>query len=211
MYGTDKVVHHNYHEIYEFFLKDFYDSEGGMIEIGIDSGYSLNMWLNLFKNATIYGADKNKKYKGERHQVYQVDQSIESELKDFAKKMENKGIFFINDDGSHIPEHQLLTFNVLFPILEDGGIYIIEDVETSYWSKNGLYGYKTRYGYKHKKSLVEIFKDAVDIVNDEFIKEDLNTKIQHHKQIKHVMFSTNCIIIVKGEREERDYRFKKNL
>ena len=34
----------------------------------------------------------------------------------------------ILDDGSHIPEHQILTFNTLFPSVVPGGIYIIEDV-----------------------------------------------------------------------------------
>jgi hypothetical protein len=34
-YGTDKVYHHEYHKIYDFYLKNFYNSTGSILEIGI--------------------------------------------------------------------------------------------------------------------------------------------------------------------------------
>ena len=34
-------------------------------------------------------------------------------------------------------EQQLNTFKILFPILNDGGIYIVEDVESSYQNMYG--------------------------------------------------------------------------
>ena len=40
----------------------------------------------------------------------------------------------IIDDGSHIPWHQIFTLETIFDtFLKDGGVYIIEDIETSYW------------------------------------------------------------------------------
>ena len=54
-HDTDKVTYHEYHEIYDFFLKSLYSKKGSILEIGIDSGKSLNMWLELFPNAFIYG------------------------------------------------------------------------------------------------------------------------------------------------------------
>jgi len=100
---------------------------------------------------------------------------------------------------------------MLFPLLEDGGIYIIEDIETSYWTKNGLYGYPTNYGYKHPKSIVEIFKNATDCVNKEFMTQNIETPVQHLDNIKMIAFAYNCIIIEKGKREKRGYRFSQNL
>lgn len=37
------------------------------------------------------------------------------------------------DDGSHQAAHQLLSFRTLFPALRDGGVYVCEDLHTSYW------------------------------------------------------------------------------
>jgi hypothetical protein len=169
------------------------------------------MWLELFPNAYIYGMDIDKEYSGERYSVVKGDQSKQADLEKLnALISANKGLFFINDDGSHIPEHQLLTFNTLFPSLEEGGIYIIEDIETSYWTKHGLYGYETRYGYKHPNSIIEIFKEVADSVNSEFAGKREN-RVMHHHMIGSITFYRNCIIIVKQTRPERTYRYRDHL
>jgi hypothetical protein len=38
----------------------------------------------------------------------------------------------ILDDASHLWGHQLLAFEILFPAVREGGLYIIEDVNTSF-------------------------------------------------------------------------------
>ena len=50
------------------------------------------------------------------------------------------------DDGSHLPTHQRVSFEALWPAVVPGGLYAIEDIETSYWdlsqtSRASLYGY----------------------------------------------------------------------
>ena len=208
--NTDKITYHNYHEIYELFLKNFYSNPGAMLEIGIDQGSSLSMWLELFPNAFIYGMDIGKQYNGTRYNIIQGDQSNIVDLNKVKDIISTNNIFFINDDGSHIPEHQLLTFNTLFPTLCEGGIYIIEDIEVSYWTKYGLYGYETKYGYKHKKSIIEIFKDVVDSINSEFAGKHHND-VMHHNKFGSITFSKNCIIIVKKTQIERPYRMPQIL
>ena len=55
-YGTDKIYHHGYHRYYPRYIEPFKSiRNGGMLEIGIDSGRSLNMWIDYFPNAFIYG------------------------------------------------------------------------------------------------------------------------------------------------------------
>jgi len=211
-YGTDKITHHKYHEIYDFFLKSYYQEQGSILEIGIADNSSLKMWLELFPNAFIYGMDIGKQSNGPRHSVLKGDQSNIKHLIEVNEKIKSKNLFFINDDGSHIPEHQLLTFNTLFPMLCEGGIYIIEDIETSYWTKKGLYGYRTRYGYKHPNSIIEIFKDVIDSINSEFSgKIKCVSGVEHLDFISNITYSRNCIIITKKKRERRQYRFKHHL
>ena len=210
IHKTDKVTQHRYDKIYDFFLKNMYEKEGSILEIGIAASNSLKVWLELFPNAYIYGIDIGVEKQGNKYEIFKKDQSKEGDLLEVEEKIKDKNLFFINDDGSHIPEHQLLTFNTFFPLLEEGGVYIIEDIETSYWTKKGLYGYSTRYGYKHEKSIIELFKDVADGVNFEFAGER-EYKVKHMNLIRSITFSKNCIIIVKETQEKTTYRFKNHL
>jgi hypothetical protein len=209
-YNTDKVTRHKYDHIYNMFLQSMYNTHGSMLEIGINSGKSLMMWLELFPNSHIYGMDIDKEYSGDRHTVIKGDQSNSSDLENVLNSIKDKKVFFINDDGSHIPEHQLLSFNTLFPIIMEDGVYIIEDIETSYWTKNNCYGYQTRYGYKHPNSIIEIFKEVADSINSEFAGKRAN-RVKHHNMIGSITFAKNCIIITKKIQEDRDYIFSHNL
>jgi hypothetical protein len=40
----------------------------------------------------------------------------------------------IVDDASHLWGHQLLALEILFPSIREGGVYVIEDIETSFGS-----------------------------------------------------------------------------
>ncbi len=231
---TDKVTHHGYHRFYPRFLEHLrpaHVSGGcGMMEIGIDNSHSLQMWLEYFPHSFIYGIDIGVDDSGDRFKIFKADQSDKAALTQIVEKKIRHDIFFIIDDGSHIPEHQILTFDYFFlSLLRAGGTYIIEDIETSYWSKNGLYGYDTRYGYEHPKSAIECFKRLVDEVNGEFLNAEAWAKHDAFFQgpnaisketrawVSSITFGTNCIMIAKRTQEEfdlyrgRPYRYVKNL
>ena len=198
-----------------------------MLEIGVENSFSMQLWLEYFPHAHIYGIDINVEETGLRLTIFKADQSDIYQLQSVKQRIQYP-IFFIIDDGSHIPEHQILTFDYFFKdLLLPGGTYIIEDIETSYWSRGGLYGYSTRYGYHHSKSAIEIFKDLVDDVNSEFLTESAKTdqtralnrcfSTETRSWVNSITFGMNCIIIVKKTELEfktythRVYRFKNNL
>ena len=226
-YKTDKVTHHNYYKIYPEYLEKYRKIKNmAMLEIGVDKSRSLYLWLDYFPNAFIYGIDIDAKESGDRYKVFKCDQSDLTQLEETKNKILNqkRDIFFIIDDGSHVSEHQILTFNNYFDtLLVNGGCYIIEDIETSYWTKNDIYGYKTNYGYHNKKSIIEIFKNVVDDINNEFLTNENKQKQEQNigkiiplsirKMIKTITFGKNCIIIMKKDRMENDveYRFSSNL
>ena len=221
-FHCDKFINHGYHRFYYNALKHLCDTSFNMLEIGIEGFQSVDVWKRFFPKAKIYGIDINREYKDERMHIFKVDQSNLQQLHSVLDAMHPNTCAFINDDGSHIPEHQILTFNEFFPkLLTDGGIYIIEDIETSYWKTMGLYGYETRYGYQHPKSLVTVFKDLLDWVNRKYMNaQDRATLRQTLSMfsdatldaISSITFAQNCIIIHKKTQYDHtfdslNYRF----
>jgi hypothetical protein len=227
-YMSDKVSHHGYNRFYPRFIDHYKNVYGGaMLEIGVQDGRSLHIWTNYFPNAFVYGIDIDHEVYGDRYAVFKCDQSIPAEVEKVWRKID-KPIFFILDDGSHHPAHQISTFNYLFThLLVFGGTYIIEDIETSYWLKGAVYGYETRFGYRHPKSAIEVFKLVVEDINREFTKgedrakqSDLMSEFlteETRKLISSITFGMNCIIITKKTVEEmeiysnRKYRFDEHL
>ena len=230
-HGTDKISQHGYHRYYPRYLEVYrrLSADYAMLEIGIDQSASLSTWLDYFPHAFIYGIDIDVEKVGERYAIFQCDQSKPSALEKLIFQQidcTKHQIFFIIDDGSHIPQHQILSFNFLFQyLLIPGGIYIIEDIETSYWKQGGLYGYPTNYGYHHEYNIIECFKHLLDEINREFLsdeaKEAQNQVLTKYgidaevrKWISTITFGQNCIIITKKTKEEmkfhdRVYRFSK--
>ena len=72
---------------------------------------------------------------GERIAIRQCDQNDKAAL---WQLNEQSGPFdIIIDDGSHFQEHIFTSFNILWPFLNPGGIYVIEDLATAYWPEYG--------------------------------------------------------------------------
>ena len=224
-YKTNKITHHGYERFYDYFLIPLKYKNINVLEIGVDDLRSLKTWLNFFPNANIYGLDINeKKYDYKRGEIFKGDQTKKTDLKKIVKKIGKCG--FIIDDGSHVPEHQLKTFNYLLnECLDFGGVYIIEDIETSYWKKSKLYGYDINSGYKNNNNIVEIFKNILDIINREFLTDENKNFIKKYNKIDYdnlkyismITFGANCIIIKKMTNYEyekygtRTYRYKNQL
>ena len=208
---TDKITHHGYHRIYPWFL-EHYKSKGDlkMLEIGADEMGSVFLWLDYFPGIKLTIADIEKKeFPG--IECIQLDQSNQVDLFNYAK--DKKGYFdIIVDDGSHVPEHQKLTIENLWQTLKPGGIYIIEDIETSYWGKSEIYGYNFN---ATKSNIISTFISKLNILNKEFLnskafKLDSCDKILNETEI--ISFAYNCIILIKKnvlfhEFYDRKYRY----
>jgi 23S rRNA U2552 (ribose-2'-O)-methylase RlmE/FtsJ len=123
IYNTDKGTTHSYIEEYERLFKGLNNIT--LLEIGTNCGSSLEMWRDWFPNSEIYGIDINPKGYPEGVKVIKGDATKELILNNF------KDIKFdvIIDDGSHRLEDQLKSLELFFPIVKDGGMYIIEDIQ----------------------------------------------------------------------------------
>jgi hypothetical protein len=104
-----------------------------IFEIGIKKeGGSVKLWHDYFPKARIVGLDLEKRvFKDHPRVVARAgDQSDPAVLNSIIAEFAPFGI--VIDDGSHVPEHQILGFETLFPHIRDGGLYVCEDIHTSY-------------------------------------------------------------------------------
>lgn len=160
----DKWVH--YFPIYERFLQGFVNRSVLMIEIGVDRGGSLKMWKKyLGPFSTIVGIDTNPlcaRFNDEQCQVHIGNQNDIQFLKEIIKHYGTPDI--VIDDGSHIMEDMDTTFKFLYPLLNNNGVYIVEDTHTCYWPE-------FQGGLKKDGSFIEKAKNLIDSLNAYHIKE----------------------------------------
>lgn len=192
---TDKVNCHGYHFFYPQFLEKLRDETFNMLEIGYGEGHSIEMWSEYFPNCNFFCMDINTEITyNDRCKVVKGDQSKKEDLQEIVKKIKKARL--IVDDGSHNPKHQYETFVYLFEhLLEEGGTYIIEDVETSYWNPNAvLYGYRVG-----NFDLMKKMSYCKDMINYEFSKTENTLKIAT------ITYAQNCIILTKRTKIEQEY------
>lgn len=153
--GTDKAsTHHNYLEFYKTFFAPLRHKKISILEIGVFGGASLRTWEEYFTDATIVGADISpsaKLFESDRVVIELLDQSNIEELTRVAVK---HGPFdIIIEDGSHMWE----SLRTLFPFVKDGGLYIVEDLQTNYGSMQDNYkGVASFSCMEYLKSLVDL-------------------------------------------------------
>lgn len=129
--GSDKASHHGYEEVYSHLLA--HRSPNSFLEMGLFLGDNqhtdLFAWAEMFPDADIYGADIKEHLLFERGRIktYFIDQNNPNTLQ-YLKKLIGKKVDIVLDDASHIAELTIKTFENMFDIVEDGGIYLIEDI-----------------------------------------------------------------------------------
>ncbi len=116
----------HYFEIYHRHFSRFRGQEAHVLEIGIYSGGSLEMWKDYFGTACrIYGVDIEpacKAYEDNTVKVCIGNQADRSFWQRFKREAPN--IDIVIDDGGHLPEQQIAAFEELLPHLRPGGVYL---------------------------------------------------------------------------------------
>lgn len=119
----DKGTLHSYIEVYEELFASFQDKPINFLEIGVHYGLSIQMWEKYFFNGTVWGIDKNI-VPGQ----YEFNNFIHGDCTDPSVYPQDVTYDIIIDDGSHLFEDQAAALEILWPKLNPGGMYIIEDV-----------------------------------------------------------------------------------
>jgi tetratricopeptide (TPR) repeat protein len=212
-FGTDKFEIHQYMQHYEHHFSALRLKEMNILEIGVGGynnpvagGASARLWKNYFANSNIFSIDIYDKsfHEEDRIKIFKGSQADNHFLNNVAAEVGSFDI--IIDDGSHLNEHVISAFKALFPYLNEGGIYVIEDTQTAYWPDWGgstdLTSPNTSMGFM--KSLID------GLNHEEFISQRYSpTYFDEH--ITGMHFYHNFVFINKGKNKEGSNRLVYSL
>lgn len=210
LFGSDKQRsgQHSYGSTYAVLFRPFRYKRIKLLEIGLLYGESLLAWRCFFPFGTTVGIDIEPKehLAGNRTRTYVADQGSASDL---AAVCQREGPFdIVIDDGSHLNHHQLFSFNQIFPSLKDGGLYIIEDVQTSFWpggETNSDWDGRRITEPEFGQTCYGVFLELAKYLNHaEFITlRDTDPAMSElGKQIIRIAFEHNMIVIWKGRNDQ---------
>jgi SAM-dependent methyltransferase len=150
----------HYFEIYDRYFSRYRGTDVHFLEIGTGHGGSLQMWKDYFgEKAKLFSVDINplaKKFEDEQTRIFIGDQGDKKFLAELAEQIPRIDILF--DDGGHKMEQQISTFEVLYPRVAADGVYLCEDLHTSYWKSYAG-------GYRKKGSFIEYSKNFIDFIH----------------------------------------------
>lgn len=133
-HGTDKASKiHDYLRFYAKRFEHLRDEKFVLIEIGVFKGASVAMWADYFPRATIVGVDYTPdcaRFERDRIKIVIGNAGEADFLRSLVDRFGAPQI--IIDDGSHRWDHQILALQTLFPLLQRGGHFVVEDIDTSF-------------------------------------------------------------------------------
>lgn len=190
----------HYFEVYDRHFSKYRGTDVHMVEIGVFQGGSLQMWKDYFgPKARIYGVDINphcKQLEEEQVKIFIGDQSDRAFLKSIGDAVPRIDILL--DDGGHTMEQQINTFEALFPRIDKNGVYLCEDMHTSYWRRYGG-------GYKKRGTFMEYSKDFIDYLNAWHSKQARLGVSEFTRSVASLHYYDSMLVIEKAEREKPSY------
>lgn len=145
---------------YEPFLEPLRDEPIRLLELGVKHGASLRMWKAYFRAASIVGVDRDDAAVWAAEPRIRVVIGDQADPATIRRAVEAAGGDFhvICDDGGHQARDQLGALELLWPHLLPGGVYLIDDVHTSYREGYGM-------GWRQPGTTIEHLKAALDDIH----------------------------------------------
>lgn len=199
-HNNKRLIHkwEHYFDIYETHFSRFRGKEVHILEIGVSQGGSLQMWKSYFGDkAKIYGLDINpacKELEEENIQIFIGSQSDRQFLRQLKSQIPPLDILL--DDGGHTMIQQIVTYEELFDHVKDDGVFMCEDLHTSYLL---MYG----GGYKRRGTFIEYSKDFIDQLNAFHSEQPGLRPSLFTKHVKSVHYYDGVIVLEKGNRPQK--------
>lgn len=210
-YAHQGQICHRWHHmlaLYDAVLGSRRNSPVRVLEIGVRFGGSMDIWREFFGSAaTIHGLDIDENCAQFDTSDHPVHIGSQTDLELLDKIIEQMGgVDVVIDDGGHFNEHQIATFNHLYPKLATDGIYICEDTHTSYWPRFG--GGLRKRGSDgaadvdpSQGSFIEFAKDHIDLLHGFYLEEELSTEQESFLlSTRSIEFHDSVVIFRRGQR-----------
>ena len=185
-----KIKAHGYSKFYEKVFLEFKDKKINILEIGSFYGNASAAMFFYFRNANIFGADINPdmfNYTSKRMTSFFVNSSSISSIQNniLDKNIKYK---IIIEDASHMLKDQIISLFYLFPILESGGYFIVEELD-----------------FPEKREDMRIgqeFPDLKSILKNTLKKQDFNSKYIDQNLKNYFLDNVESIEIFRGNINE---------
>lgn len=211
MYAPTKFTfsHAQYQRFYPRWFEEYRYRKFRMLEIGIDTGSGSLLWKEYFPCVELFGLDSNSETRdtdgGRAIHMFIGSQEDRHFLRNVVSNESGGRYDIILDDGGHHFEMQSTSYTILFEAaLKPGGIYVVEDIETSFWGVGELlYGKRiTRGGCKDRTTFHEKMLDLTRVVNRKFIDNDFTVFGRVDQWVATITFGSNIVIIEKKDADD---------
>jgi hypothetical protein len=157
-----RLIHkwQHYFEIYHRHFERFRGHSPVVVEIGVQHGGSAQMWREYFgAGARIVGIDidpRCSRFQDDSIDILIGNQADREFLAEVRKRYPRVDVLI--DDGGHTMEQQIVTFQEMYLHVQPHGVYLCEDVHTSYFPGHGG-------GLKRPGTFIEFTKNLIDWLN----------------------------------------------
>lgn len=192
----------HYFDVYERHFKRFRNKEITILEIGVSQGGSLQMWKDYFGDrAKTFGIDIDPRCKNLEEENIKIFIGSQSDKK-FLRKVKEQmpKIDIIIDDGGHTMKQQIVSYEALFDHLKEDGVYLCEDVHTSYWLKFGG-------GYKRRGTFIEYTKNFIDYMHA-FHSQQKRLQVSSFTTSVNSLHYYDSIVVIEKRKREKPFAEK---
>jgi hypothetical protein len=200
-YGTDKVdnLHTfrdlSYLDVYQIYFRGIRCDVRCLLELGVFKGRSLQVWRDYFPNAQIWGLDLDPQAKADYGPRIQVVTGSQIDPNALSLVAPDQLFDVVIDDASHVIDHQIASYLLLWPRVKPGGFYIIEDLQVSHWGDISN-SWREWPGQKHNPPETTDFKlDRSKL--DRFFADQLKIMDLHQGDIRFLHFWSKQAIFCK--------------
>ncbi|WP_019624425.1 class I SAM-dependent methyltransferase [Thioalkalivibrio thiocyanoxidans] len=203
--NTGRLIHkwRHYFEIYDRHFSRFRGTDVHVVEFGVSQGGSLQMWKEYFgPKAKIVGIDVNPNCKALEEDQVEIligDQEDRRFLDSVKERIPRIDILI--DDGGHTMAQQINTFEELFPAIDSNGVYLCEDLHTSYWRKWGG-------GYGRAGSFIEYSKNFVDLLHAWHSEDEARLAVTDFTSSVHSLHYYDSILVIEKRPVEKPFHLK---